>query len=372
MGCGPCLRWGNGAPFSIFHGCLFLSTIRHQLSTYHHHLSQRMNATLKPSFWSDRRLESLTKDHKYALIWLITNANRDLCGFTEVSARHFTLETDLPLSTLNEACAGSGGNFKALPDNIYFVRRFLRHQFGCGGRISQANKVIKAAVKRVNSMPQEMADAFYEAYPELSGERMTDADSYQPASPEAMVPYVDSPSIPHPSPILNDPCPDSRVTTEQEKEQEQEKPRTEGNGVALSTMDAVEAADASISNEGSGHASPPPDAATIASLYPRRQSVQEAMRHISRHIMAGADPRAIADGTRAIAAVIRQLPSGHLNAYVPSAEKFFANRRWEDDPQTWLRMAPAKGNRALQNGAQPTKLSLGGRTGTTIRIHESP
>jgi hypothetical protein len=107
----------------------------------------------------------------------------------------------------------------------------------------------------------------------------------------------------------------------------------------------------------------------IAELYPRRQAVREAVRHIARHIADGVDARAIADGTRAIAEVIRQLPSGHLNAYVPSAEKFFAHRRWEDDPRTWLRLSPANGPHATaRNGGQPEKLSLGGRTGRTIRI----
>jgi hypothetical protein len=113
----------------------------------------------------------------------------------------------------------------------------------------------------------------------------------------------------------------------------------------------------------------PLDPAAIAALYPRRQSVREAVHHIARHIADGVDARAIADGTRAIAEVIRQLPSGHLNIYVPSAEKFFAQRRWEDDPQTWLRLTPPNTSHATaRNGGQPEKLSLGGRTGRTIRI----
>jgi hypothetical protein len=74
----------------------------------------------------------------------------------------------------------------------------------------------------------------------------------------------------------------------------------------------------------------------------------------------------IADGTRAIAAVIAKLPSGHLNAYVPSAARFFANRRWEDDPRTWMRAA-MKGDRH-GNGGMPAPPSLGGRKGVTIRV----
>ncbi|RYD29676.1 MAG: hypothetical protein EOP87_17920 [Verrucomicrobiaceae bacterium] len=329
-----------------------------------------MNATIKPSFWSDARLSALTKDHKHALLWLITNANRDLCGFTEVSPRHFTLETELPMEILDEACARSGGNFRKLPNNVYFVRRFLRHQFGCGGRISPGNKVIKAAVRRVNSMPQEMADAFFEAYPELSADRFMEPVAAHPTDGEMAAPDGDAPSIPHASPILKYGCPNSRVIAEQEKEKEQEyqqeharadatapSPRP-ADGACATMVPVIPADDAAFRL----------DAASIAELYPRRQSVQEAVRHIARHMADGVDPRAIADGTRAIATVIRQLPSGHLNAYVPSAEKFFANRRWEDDPRTWLRLAPADGHRTARNGGQPDKLSLGGRRGRTIRI----
>jgi hypothetical protein len=103
----------------------------------------------------------------------------------------------------------------------------------------------------------------------------------------------------------------------------------------------------------------------IVALYPRRQSQSEAVLIVARHIADGADPQSIADGTRAIAAVISQMPSGPLNAYVPAADTFFRKKKWEDDPQSWLRNA-APGNR--NNGAQPQPLSLGGRKATTIKI----
>jgi hypothetical protein len=100
--------------------------------------------------------------------------------------------------------------------------------------------------------------------------------------------------------------------------------------------------------------SEPITAAAIVDLYPRREKQREAIEHVLRHIKAGVDPQSIVDGTKAIAAVIPQMPSGHLNAFVPSAAAFFQNRRWEDDPRTWLR--PKTGN-----GGQNTDPGIGAR-----------
>jgi hypothetical protein len=115
------------------------------------------------------------------------------------------------------------------------------------------------------------------------------------------------------------------------------------------------------------HTTPPdktePDFQSIVGAYPRREGVAEALRYVSDSVANGADPAAILTGTRAIAAVIQQLPSGHHNAYVVSAKTFFKNERWRDDPQTWLRQGTAK------NGAALAPLNLGGRkVGSVTRI----
>lgn len=99
----------------------------------------------------------------------------------------------------------------------------------------------------------------------------------------------------------------------------------------------------------------------IVQGYPKRQGDREALEHLQRSIKAGADPTTILAGTRAIAAVIPMIPSGHLNAYVCSAATFFKNERWRDDPQTWVRNAG-------RNGGSLGKLDLGGRrVGEIIR-----
>jgi len=102
---------------------------------------------------------------------------------------------------------------------------------------------------------------------------------------------------------------------------------------------------------------------TIVSLYPRQQRVAEACDEVRKHIAGGVKPEAIIAGTRAIAAVIPQMPSGHLNKFVPSALTFFRDRRWEDDPLTWLR------NASGPNGATHTDTpQISGRKANTIRI----
>lgn len=101
----------------------------------------------------------------------------------------------------------------------------------------------------------------------------------------------------------------------------------------------------------------------ILNLYPRRERMAEAATEIRKHIQNGVHPEAIIAGTRAIAAVITQMPSRHLNKFVPNALNFFKDRRWEDDPQTWLRNATGP------NGSTTTpELSLGGRTANVIKI----
>ncbi len=103
------------------------------------------------------------------------------------------------------------------------------------------------------------------------------------------------------------------------------------------------------------------DVPGIVAIYPRKERVAEACLLVAKAINDGTPAEAIATGTRAFAAVIAQLPGGHLNKFVPGAAGFFRDRRWEDDPQTMLRQAGAGGGPAVP-------LELGGRKGTTIKI----
>lgn len=79
------------------------------------------------------------------------------------------------------------------------------------------------------------------------------------------------------------------------------------------------------------------DPKMVCDLYPRREKTAEALVIVGKHLANGEDFEAMLAGTRAAAAVIRTLPSGHLNRYVPSAESFFREKRWKDDPETLRR-----------------------------------
>ena len=194
-------------------------------------------------------------------------------------------------------------SIQKLPGGVYFLTHFLRHQFGKGGHLSGKNKVLVAAVRHAMGLPSPMLKAFSEAYPELMENHLE--------------------TIPHRSPI--DPPPDGVRVRERERDMK----------------------------EGGAGETKLPD---VVALYPKREKVAEAIEALAVHVRKGADLDAVAAGTRAIAAVIARLPGGHLNAYVPSAAAFFRARRWEDDPQTWLRNAGKH-----TNGSPQQALDLGGR-----------
>lgn len=280
-----------------------------------------MDSYVKASFWTDERIENLGPAEKLAALWLITNTGRDLLGFSQVTARRFCFETGLAdTSPLEGACKGLPTSFKLIGGNVYFAVNFLRHQFGKGGRISLKNNVIRAVIRHAKTLPEAMQGAFLTAYPELAEfvlESSQNAHENEPPS---------------------NPLPRGR----------EEKSSVEKRG--------------EVKNE-EGFGEKQADLASIVGAYPRREGVQEALGHVSASVRRGSDPEAILTGTRAIAAVIGQLPSGHLNAFVVSAAKFFQNERWRDDPQTWLRHGAAK------NGAAAGTLNLGGRkVGSVTRI----
>jgi len=274
-----------------------------------------MDATIKSSFWTDDRLEEQPPEIKLACLWLITNPSRDLCGFTRVSNKRFTFETGLSPNILEGACKALPSSFVSLGGGVYFVAHFLRHQFGKGGHLSLRNKVLVAAVRHAASLPAKLADVFFAAYPEL-------------ANPTHVL-------IPHRSPI--DP------------------PSDFSEGVRVREGEGAE------NGKGSKGKPDAADPVAIAALYPRRDRTAEAVAEIAAQLRKADDPAALAmameSGVRAAAAVIRRIPSGARNAYLPSAFEYFRGRRYLDDPETLNRATTGRANGATKTGP----CDLGGR-----------
>jgi uncharacterized protein YdaU (DUF1376 family) len=109
----------------------------------------------------------------------------------------------------------------------------------------------------------------------------------------------------------------------------------------------------------------------IAEAYPRREKIAEALTIILRHLRDGESFETMLAGTRACAAVIRTLPSGAKNRFVPGAEAFFRDRRWLDDPETLSRQGDTKSGGAKMEMDDALK-QLGGRAAAlTQRTNET-
>lgn len=294
----------------------------------------KMDCILKSSFWTDPEVEDLSQEIKFTLLWLMSNPSRDNCGFTHASNKRFTFETGLPAEYLTRACEALPKSFVRASEGVYFCKKFIRNSFGKGGPLNIEDKVIVSISRHARKLPEALAMAFFSAYPELL-------------------------EIPAKSSPRNDKSTSPSQGLPLFQEGVIEENRIEENG---------------IKEEGSGEkpaaASPastaaPVDFLKIVSLYPRRQKLNEALEHLRRSILAGADPDEISAQTTAHAAVIARMPSGALNAYVPSAAAFFQHERWRDDPETLLRNASKNGT------VTPSKIDLGGRKGTTFGL-ENP
>lgn len=126
-----------------------------------------MHTALSSEFWTDPRIEALDAGEKLAALWLMSNPSRDLLGFTKASDRRFQFETDLPPTTLQGVIKALPTTFQAPSEGVYFAAKFLRRQYGKGGKISPQNNVIRSAIRHAKTLPTPLRGAFLKAYPEL-------------------------------------------------------------------------------------------------------------------------------------------------------------------------------------------------------------
>ncbi|MCU0752565.1 MAG: hypothetical protein MUC40_05990 [Akkermansiaceae bacterium] len=275
-----------------------------------------MNATVKSSFWTDERLEEAPPELKLAVLWLITNPARDLCGFTKVSNKRFTFETGLPASSLDGASKALPSSIKQLPGGIYFVTHFLRHQFGKGGLLNGKNKVLIAAARHAMGLPSPMLEAFKSAYPEL----FSTADS----------------------------CPAND-------------PPSKGDASHPEGVIAI-AREGARAGEGEEHAE---DARRLCEMHPQRNLSQPALRAaaaaIRKHGFA-----LVAEGTRAYAAAVAAWTPAERLQFVRNAADFFGEEIWNQPATNW-----ASRKTAATNGHH-RPLHTGGRKPSGIMTFDEP
>lgn len=126
-----------------------------------------MDATIRQSFWTDERIEDASADIKFIALWAITNPARDICGFTRVSNKRFTFETEKDPSLIRDLLETLPTSFQAPSKGVLFAVNFLRQNFSKGGEFKPGNKVIIAAVRHAKQLPSPLRDAFFQAYPDL-------------------------------------------------------------------------------------------------------------------------------------------------------------------------------------------------------------
>jgi hypothetical protein len=77
-------------------------------------------------------------------------------------------------------------------------------------------------------------------------------------------------------------------------------------------------------------------AEAIVAAYPVQTDKFPAIQRVLEHLEAGEDAAAMLAGTKAIAQVIAQIPSRHLNKFVPGPLRFFGEKKWTDNPSAWV------------------------------------
>ena len=97
------------------------------------------------------------------------------------------------------------------------------------------------------------------------------------------------------------------------------------------------------------------EAIRIVSHYPRREKMNAALEIVAYQLRQGEDAEAMLAGTKAASEVIRGNPA---YGYFPSAESFFRDKRWADDPATLIRNA-TRANAGVSDDA--VSAALGGR-----------
>ena len=291
-------------------------------------------------------------------LWMFLLDNCDAAGVIEPDWELISFQIGETVSA--EDLPQFGGRLQRLANGKMWITKFIYFQFGDISPACKAHLPVFKSID-VNGLPYRVLGEEEETVSAPpAGEAAAAGDAA--VSPSSSV-TEHTLSKGYPKGIQRVQDKDKEEEKDKDKEEDKDKDKDQEKGKEHRSLGAG-------AKPGAAPAGPPRGAMArateIVAFYPRREAVREAVEHVARAIREGTPPESIAAGTRAIAEVISKLPSGHLNAYVPSAARFFANRRWEDDPRTWQRAA-AKGG-GQHAGAMPAAPSLGGRKGTVIRV----
>lgn len=270
-----------------------------------------MDATIKSSFWSDPRVEELDAQGKLAALWLMTNSQRDLLGFTRATGRRFQFETGLDPLELQAPCKVLPSSFQAPSEGVYFCVNFLRHQFGQGGEISLRNKVIQSAIKKAKTLPSPLQGAFLNAYPELTQSVLRDQTEAAAADPPC-------------KPLTRD---QSRAEHKQSRaEHEPKEGETEGKPSDRQLAEKLVAA------------SPRPDM-TMSAL-------EAARRCLIRH-RGSIEFDKILEAVTTATKAVKAWPEDERITFTPEATRFFGDDLWRKAPDSWKsRRAARKSTRS--------------------------
>lgn len=242
-----------------------------------------MDSKIKPSFWSDPKIEALSSSERLAVLWLMT-AHVSNCGWATATRGRFEFETGLEWSTLESAALSLGTGLVRSKDG-WWVRNFIRHQIGDGSKLAKNN--MRAAIKGSMAFaPAEIVAEIMTEYPELGEGLQRPAEGLQKENEG----------------LQND-------------SEAQEKSRAEkSRGIEL---------------EG-GAGGNLPDAEKILQAYPRRDAPMHCMGAIQQALDTGEDPKLMLADVEECAKHVKRAPGGADNHWIPSAKTFFLERRWKD------------------------------------------
>lgn len=290
-----------------------------------------MDATIKSAFWSDPRIEELDAAGKLAALWLVTNSQRDLLGFTRSTPRRFSFETGLDPHHIEAPCHTLPTSFQAPSEGVYFAVNFLRHQFGQGGQLSLNNNVIKAAIRKAKTLPSPLQDAFLRAYPELT-------KAVREKRPDAA--DAEAPS----KPLGRDQSSAEQSMAEHKPEGEPERETTAGDRKLAEKLVA---------------ACPRPDL-TI-------KAINAALKCLIRHRGAYTFEE-ILEAVEASTKAVKEWPEDERVTYTPEASRYFGDDLWRKAPESWQSRRQARKQAKQHDGA--TLQTGSGRTFEVLTLED--